>query len=152
MPGSLARPPRQEHRDKGEGMNSQVRSQRSEAEDHGGDTVGITTVVAVKPPSSGCDGEERHHAHGRAAKHSTWGRRRGCRPAVRPTRRRRYHHKHREAGRSSSEASRSRSSLEGKIHWAKLRGDVDEWRRGRRIPMVRWKRSMRRSDCPTWRR
>jgi hypothetical protein len=133
-------------------MNSQVSSQRSEAEDHGGDTIGAATVVAVKPPSSGCDGEERHRAHGRAAKHNTWGRRRGCRLAIQPTRRRRYHRKHREAGRSSSEASRSRSSLEGKIHWAKLGGDGDEWRRGRQIPTVRWKHSTRQNDCPIGRR
>jgi hypothetical protein len=131
MPGLLARPPRQEHRDKGEGMNSQVSSQRSKAEDHGGDTVGAATVVAVKPPSSGCDSEERHHAHGRVAKHNNWGRHRGCRLAVQPMRRRRYHCKHQEAGRNSSKASRSRSSLEGKIHWVKLRGNGDEWRQGR---------------------
>jgi hypothetical protein len=37
----------------------------------------------------------------------------------------------RGGGSSSSEASRSRSSLEGKIHWAELGGDGDEWRRGR---------------------
>jgi hypothetical protein len=53
--------------------NSQVSSQRSEEEDHGGDTVGAATVVAVKPPSCGCDDEERHRAHGRVAKHCTWG-------------------------------------------------------------------------------
>jgi hypothetical protein len=52
-------------------MNSQVSSQRSEEEDHGGYTIGAATVVAVKPPSSGCDGEERHRAHGRTAKHNT---------------------------------------------------------------------------------
>jgi hypothetical protein len=84
MPGSLARPPRWEHRDKGEGMNSQVSSQRSEVEDHGGDTIGTATVMAVKPPSNGCDDEERHRAHGRAAKHSTWGATSGLQ-AHRPT-------------------------------------------------------------------
>jgi hypothetical protein len=55
-------------------------------------------------------------------------------------------------GRSSSEASRSRSSLEGEIHWAELRGDGDDWRRGRRIPTVRWKHTMRQSDCTIGRR
>jgi hypothetical protein len=78
-------------------MNSQVRSQRSEEEDHGGDTVSAATVVAVKPPSSGCNGKERHRAHGRMAKHSTWVRCRGCKHTVQPMRRRRYHRKHREA-------------------------------------------------------
>jgi hypothetical protein len=117
MPSSLARPPRQEHRDKGEGMNSQVSSQRSEAEDHGGDTVGAATVVGVKPPSSGYDGEERHRAHGRTAKHSTWGRCRGCKPVVWLMRQQRYHRKHREAGAEAparptgeDRASRARST------------------------------------------
>jgi hypothetical protein len=53
--------------------NSQVSSQKSKAEDRGGDTVGIATIVAGRPPSRGCDGEERHRAHGREAKHNTWG-------------------------------------------------------------------------------
>jgi hypothetical protein len=43
--------------------NSQVSSQRSEVEDHGGDTIGAATVVAGRPPSKGWDGEERHRAH-----------------------------------------------------------------------------------------
>jgi hypothetical protein len=133
MPGSLARPPRQEHSDKGEERNSQVSSQRSEAEDHGGDTVGAAMVEAVKPPSSGCNGKERHRAHGREAKHNTWGRYRGCRLTVQPTRRQRCHRKHREVGAEAparparaDQASRARSTGRNSEAMATNGGEVDE--------------------------
>jgi hypothetical protein len=110
-----------------------VSSQRSEEEDHGGDTVGVATVVAVKPPSSVCDGEERHRAHGQTAKHSTWGRRQGCRHAVQPTRRRRYHRKHQEVGAEAparlagaNRASRARSTGRSSEVMATNGGKADE--------------------------
>jgi hypothetical protein len=52
-----------------------------------------------------------------------------------------------ELGGSSSEASRSRSSRKGEIHWAELSSDGDDRRRGRRIPVVRRKHIARRSRC-----
>jgi hypothetical protein len=101
----------------------------------------------LKPPSRGYDGEERHRAHGRAAKHNTWGRRRVCRLAVQLTRRRRCHRKHREVGAEAparparaDQSSRARSTGRSSEAMALNGGEVDEspWsdgstRRGRAI-------------------
>jgi hypothetical protein len=108
--------------------------------------------VAGRPPSRGCDGEERHRAHGREAKHNTWGWHRGCRLPSNWRGDEEAPQAPRGWGRSSSEASRSRSSCEGKIHWEELGGDGDNWRRGQRIPMIRWKHTTRQSDCAIGRR
>jgi hypothetical protein len=66
--------------------NSQVSSERSEEEGHGGDTVGAAMVVAGRLPSRGYDGEGRHHAHDQEAKHNTWEATSGLQAAVQPTR------------------------------------------------------------------
>jgi hypothetical protein len=119
-------------------------------------------MAAMRRCSHGCGREAtiqrlrrqggRHRAHGRAAEHSTWRRRRGCRllsnrrgdegPPQAP----------RSEGESSSRAIRSRSSRKGEIHWAELDGDGNDWRRGRGIPMVRRKHTARWSSCAIGRR
>jgi hypothetical protein len=57
MPGSLARPPQHEHRDKGEEM--ELTGELTEERDRGPwrRHVGAATVVAGRPPSRGCNGK-----------------------------------------------------------------------------------------------
>jgi hypothetical protein len=151
MPGSLARPPRHGHRDRGRRSRTHRWAHRGARRKTMAATPSAQPRLWRKPPSSGLrrrsstvlTAEWPSTAH-------TWGRRRGlqtCRPTgeaadVPP-----------QAPRRGAEAlvrpSQSRSSLEGKIDCAMLGGDGDERWRSRWIPAVRWKRSARRSECPT---
>jgi hypothetical protein len=153
MPGSLARPPQHEHRDKGEeieltGELAVKRGRRSWRQhrwrNHGCGRE--ATVQRLRRRGAASCSRPRGQAQHLGATSGL----QACRPTDEATKV--PLQAPRGGGRSSSEASRSRSSLEGKIHWAKLGGDGDERRRGRRIPTVIWKHSTRRSDCPIGRR
>jgi hypothetical protein len=82
MPGSLARPPRHEHSDRGVGGRLTEELAEELEEDHGGDTVGATTALASKrhhPVCYGDGGAAQNPWPSGQAHHRTWGRRRGCR-------------------------------------------------------------------------
>jgi hypothetical protein len=82
MPGSLAKSPRHERRDRGVGGRLTEELTEELEEDHGGDTVGVATVVASKrhhPVCYGDGGAAQNPWPSGQAQHRTWGRRRGCR-------------------------------------------------------------------------
>jgi hypothetical protein len=57
MPGSLARPPRHEHTDRGVGGRLTEELAEELEEDHGGNTVGAAPVVASKHHHPACYGD-----------------------------------------------------------------------------------------------
>jgi hypothetical protein len=57
MPGSLARPPQHEHRDKGEEKELTGELTEEQARGPWRRHIGVATVVAGRPPSRGCDGK-----------------------------------------------------------------------------------------------
>jgi hypothetical protein len=134
MPGSLARPPQHEHRDKGEEIELTcelaVKQGRRSWRRH----IGAATVVVERPPSRGCDGEERHHAHGREAKHNTWRRRRGCRLSS---------NRWGDEGATASTERRGQKLQQGQLEQIKPRGR-DPLGGARR----RWRRMEARSTNP----
>jgi hypothetical protein len=82
MPGSLARSPRHEHRDRGVGGRLREELAEELEEDHGGDTVGAATVVASNRHHAVCysdGGAAQNPWPSGQAQHRTWGRCRGCR-------------------------------------------------------------------------
>jgi hypothetical protein len=133
MPGSLARPPQHEHRDKGE--EKELTGELTEERDrrpwwrH----IGAATVVAGRPPSRGCDGkgggivlmaEQSSTAPGGDVGVA------GCRPTDEATK---NHRKHREARAEAparpagaDQATRARSTGWSSEAMAMIGGKVDE--------------------------
>jgi hypothetical protein len=86
---------------------------------------GAATVVAARPPSRSCTGEEAASCSRPSGQAQQGGDVRVA-AAVQPTRPRGGHRKHQSEGRSSSKARRIRSSRVGKIYWGRARR---RWRR-----------------------
>jgi hypothetical protein len=129
MPGSLARSPRHEHRDRGVGGRLIEELAEELEEDHGSDTVGAATVVASKCHHPVCyddGGAAQNPWPSGQAQHRTWGRRQGCR----------RHPTSRDGGGATvgtesgaekpARSSRRRSSRMGEIDRGDARG---RWRR-----------------------
>jgi hypothetical protein len=147
MPGSLARPPRHEQRDRGVGG----RLTEELEEDHGGDTIGAATVVASKrhhPMCYGDGGTAQNPWPSGQAQHRTWGDAGVAdtiQPVETPPQEARVGQKPQRdrAGEDQAAGARSTEAMCG--------GDGDERRQDRRIAAVKWKSLGRRSKCPAWR-
>jgi hypothetical protein len=155
MPGSLARPPNNEHRDREDREKLTGELAGELEEDKGGDTVSAATVVAAQRHRRvGYGGAEQHLAHGQAAKHSiTPGETPGlqeCLPTGKAVETQQQAPRRGEG--TPTRSSQSRSSRRGEIDWATSGGDGDERRRDRQITTVRGESVRRQSKCPAWRR
>jgi hypothetical protein len=133
MPGSLARPPQHEHRDKGE--EKELTGELTEERDRGPwwRHVGTVTVVAGRPPSRGCDGKGGGIVLRAERPSTTPGGDvgvAGCRPTDEATK---GHRKHREARAEAparpagaDQAVRARSTGQSSEVKAMIGGEVDE--------------------------
>jgi hypothetical protein len=152
MPGSLARPPSQTHRNKEE----EKKLTGVLTEEHDGRPWrrhdGAATVVATRPPSRGYTGEGAascSRPNGRAQHGGDV----GVAVAIQPTRQRGRHRKHRRA-RAGAPAKLAGVDQPAWARYtgAELDGDGGDWRRRRRNPAVRRKRVMKRSRYAIGRR
>jgi hypothetical protein len=133
MPGSLARPPQHEHRDKGEEkeLTGELIEERGRGQwrRH----VGAATVVAGRPPSRGCDGKRGGIMLTAERPSTSLGgdvRVAGCRPIDEAMK---GHRKHREARTEAparptgaDQAARARSTGRSSAAMAMIGGEVDE--------------------------
>jgi hypothetical protein len=132
--------------------NSQECSQRSKAEDHGGDTMaqprlwqqGHRPEAATVRGTTSCSRPSGRAQHGGDV---------GVTAAIQPTRRRGGHHKHRGARAGApTKLARVDQAAWARSTRAELDGDGGDWRRRQRNPAVKRKRAMRQSRYAIGRR
>jgi hypothetical protein len=147
MPGSLARPPQHEHRNKGEeikltGELAGKRGRRSwrqhRRRSHGCGREATVQRLRWRGAAS-CSRPSGQAQHLEAMS--------GLQAAVQPMRRRRATASTERLGQKLQRGQPEQIKPRGQDPLGEARSDGNDWRRGQRIPTVRWKHTTRWSDC-----